>query len=233
MLGINENCKIEQFIAKKNFYTYGDLTSGDKAIFTNNISKITLMYQITPNKINISPYKDDVREYPMINVFKVEVYKDEKIKRIAEIIMKSIPYPMLIVFEFEDKVQLWTAHQRINQNDESKNVLDEFVFTDWETDTSWFDVSEMNMTNFCALYSDMVDCISVHNAKCIVQTDELTGEQARELTNKLEEIENQIVALKSKMKKETQFNKRIEINIEIKKLEQEKGTVLSLGNRVI
>ena len=79
----------------------------------------------------------------------------------------------------------------------------------------------------------MVDCISVHNAKCIVQTDELTGEQARELTNKLEEIENQIVALKSKMKKETQFNKRIEINIEIKKLEQEKGTVLSLGNRVI
>lgn len=35
------------------------------------------------------------------------------------------------------------------------------------------------------------------------------------------------------MKKETQFNKRIEINIEIKKLEQEKGTVLSLGNRVI
>ena len=77
-------------------------------------------------------------------------------------------------------------------------------------------------------YIDIVDGLTVTR-----QTDELTGEQARELTNKLEEIENQIVALKSKMKKETQFNKRIEINIEIKKLEQEKGTVLSLGNRVI
>ena len=77
-------------------------------------------------------------------------------------------------------------------------------------------------------FIDIVDGLTVTR-----QTDELTGEQARELTNKLEEIENQIVALKSKMKKETQFNKRIEINIEIKKLEQEKGTVLSLGNRVI
>ena len=226
LFGINENCKLDQFVAKKNFYTYGDLTSSDKTLFTDNISKITLLYQIAPNKINIAPYKDGIREYPMINVFKVELNKDEKIKRIAEIIMKSIPYPMLLIFEFEEKVQLWTAHQRINQNDESKNVLDEFVFTDWETDTTWFDVSKMNMTNFYALYSAMVDCISVHNAQSIVQKDNITGAEARELTDKLEEIENQIITLKTKMKKETQFNKRIEINMEIKKLEQKKKEIV-------
>ncbi len=226
LFGINENCKLDQFVAKKNFYTYGDLTSSDKTLFTDNISKITLLHQIAPNKINIAPYKDDKREYPMINVFKVELNKDEKIKRIAEIIMKSIPYPMLLIFEFEEKVQLWTAHQRINQNDESKNVLDEFVFSDWENDITWFDVSKMNMTNFYALYSAMVDCISVHNAQSIVQIDNITGAEARELTGKLEEIENQITTLRAKIKKETQFNKRIEINIEIKKLEQKKKEIL-------
>ena len=226
MFGINENCKVEQFIAKKNFYTYGDLTSGDKNVFTNNISKITLMYQIAPNKINILPYKDDIREYSMINVFKVELAKDEKIKRIAEIIMKSIPYPMLIVFVLDEKVQLWTAHQRTNQNDESKNILEEFVFTDWEADTSWFDISKMNMTNFYSLYSDMVDCISVHNAQRVVSSNELNGTQARELMSKLEEIEDQITALKAKIKKETQFNKRIEINKKIKILEQKKKEIV-------
>lgn len=226
LFGINENCKLDQFVAKKNFYTYGDLTSSDKTLFTDNISRITLLYQIAPNKINIAPYKDDIREYPMINVFKVELNKDEKIKRIAEIIMKSIPYPMLLIFEFEEKVQLWTAHQRINQNDESKNVLDDFVFSNWEDETSWFDVSKMNMTNFYALYSAMVDCISVHNAQSIVQKDNITGAEARELTDKLEEIENQIITLKTKMKKETQFNKRIEINMEIKKLEQKKKEIV-------
>lgn len=228
LFGINENCKLDQFVAKKNFYTYGDLTSSDKTLFTDNISKITLLYQIAPNKINIAPYKDDIREYPMINFFKVELNKDEKIKRIAEIIMKSIPYPMLLIFEFEEKVQLWTAHQRINQNDESKNVLDDFVFSDWEDETSWFDVSKMNMTNFYALYSAMIDCISVHNAPSIVQIDNITGAEARELTGKLEEIENQITTLRAKMKKETQFNKRTEINMEIKKLEQKKKEIVGV-----
>lgn len=227
MFGISEDCKIEQFIAKKNFYTYGELTSSDRTVFANNISRITLMYQIAPNKINISPYKDDVREYPMINVFKVELTKNEKIKRIAEIIMKSIPYPMLIVFELNEKLQLWTAHQRTNQNDESKNVLDEFIFTDWESDTSWFDVSKMNMTNFYALYSDMVDCISVHNAQGIFLTDNLNGALARELMNELEDVENRIAALKAKMKKETQFNKRVEINMEVKKLEACKMKIMN------
>lgn len=226
MFGINENCKVEQFIAKKNFYTYGDLTSGDKNVFTNNISKIMLMYQIAPNKINILPYKDDIREYSMINVFKVELAKGEKIKRIAEIVMKSIPYPMLIVFVLDEKVQLWMAHQRTNQNDESKNILEEFVFTDWEADTSWFDISKMNMTNFYSLYSDMADCISVHNAQRVISSNELNGTQARELMSKLEEIENEIAALKVKMKKETQFNKRIEINMKIKILEQKKKEIV-------
>ena len=226
MFGINENCKVDQFIAKKNFYTYGDMSARDKELFKVNISKITLLYQLSTNKTNISAYKDDVREYPLINVFKVELNIADKLKRIAEIIMKSIPYPMLIVFEFENKVQLWTAHQRINQNDETKNVLDDFIYTDWQTDTSWFDVSKMNMTNFYALYSDMVDAISIKNAEAINSNAELTGDQARELTAKIQEIESRIELLKARMKKETQFNKRIEINITIKKLERERKQIV-------
>ena len=163
----------------------------------------------------------------MINVFKVEHTKDEKIKRIPEIIMKSIPYPMLLIFEFEEKVQLWTAHQRINQNDESKNILDKFISNDCETDTTWFDVSKMNMTNFYALYSAMVDCISVHNAQSVVQTENLTGAEARELTGKLEEIENQIITFLPELTEKG--------NLDIMNIIQTpiRGQELQIGNRVI
>ena len=53
MFGINDNCKLDQFVAKKNFYTYSDMSSSDKDLFKDNISKITLTYQLQPNKINI------------------------------------------------------------------------------------------------------------------------------------------------------------------------------------
>ncbi|MBQ2671116.1 MAG: DUF4391 domain-containing protein [Clostridia bacterium] len=227
MFNINENCRLEQFVAKKNFYTYADMTGADKKIFTDDISKITLLYQLQPRNTNIAPYKDDIREYPMINVFEIQLSQDGKLKRIAEIIMRSIPYPTVLVFSFDDKYQIWTAHQRTNQNDETKNVLEDFINTDWETDIDWLDISQMNMTNFYALYSDIVDCISVHNAKAVVQSEtELTGDEARAITTQLAELDNQIIALKASMKKETQFNKRVELNMQIKKLEQKKKIIV-------
>ena len=237
MFNINENCRLDQFIAKKNFYTYADLTSGDKDLFKDNISKITLTYQLQPNKINILPFKDDIREYPLINFFDIAVEKDVKIKRIAEIVMKSIPYPTVITFLWEDKKQIWTAHQRTNLNDSSKNTLEEFVFTKWfdgsvefvEWSLKWFDISKMNMTNFYTLYSNMVDNISVYNANSTLNIQNstlLSGEEARRLTSDIQELDLKIAMLKSKIKKETQFNKRMEMNIEIKKLEQKKKEIV-------
>ena len=226
MLGISEKCQLNQFVAKKSFYDNADMTASDKKLFKDNIAKITLAYQLHTKNTNISAYMTPEREYPLINVFEVALEKNEKTKRIAEIMMRSIPYPMVLVFLYEEQYQVWTAHQRVNQNDDTKNVLEDFVFTDWEQNLDFINVSEMNMSNFFAVYSGIVDAISIHNAKTIVQDENLTGEQARELTSKLEEIENQIAALKAKMKKETQVNKRIELNMEIKKLEQKKKEIV-------
>ena len=54
MFVINENCKVDQFVAKKNFYTYADMSARDKELFKDNVSKITLLYQLATNKTNIS-----------------------------------------------------------------------------------------------------------------------------------------------------------------------------------
>ena len=52
-------------------------------------------------------------------------------------------------------------------------------------------------------------------------TEEVTGAEARQLVAKREQIQKQITSLKAQMKKETQFNRKVELNIEIKKLEKE------------
>ena len=35
IFNINEKCRVGQFIAKKSFYTYAEMTSADKRIFTD------------------------------------------------------------------------------------------------------------------------------------------------------------------------------------------------------
>jgi hypothetical protein len=236
---IPDSCLVGNTIFKKMFYENGDLSKADKSLFTEGIDKITWVYCLKPDTINIKPYKDEIREYAEIEVLDVKLTSESKIRRISEIIMRTIPYPMVLIFFLEEKVQIWTAHQRINLSDSTKNTIEEFIYTDWidlatlqEKDKLFFeslDIKQMSFTNFFQLYSNIVDRISVYNLhKLGIRCEELgvTGEQARELLTQIEEIDKQIEGLRAKIKKETQFNKRVEMNVELKRLEKEKSLII-------
>lgn len=230
-LNIPDSCFIGNTIYKKLFYENADLSTSDKSLFTDAINKVTWLYCLKPETINITAYKDEVRDYPEVEVIEVLVHKDYKLKRIAEIIMRTIPYPMVLIFKLEDKRQFYVAHQRTNQNDSSKNTIEEFIATDWlDSDSALFaklDIKQMRFTNLYALYSDIVDTISIYNLSAIMPTDDnITGAEARELSAQIEDIEQEISSLRAKLKKESQFNRKMELNIEIKNLEKERQRYL-------
>ena len=235
-LNIPDSCFVGSTIYKKLFYENAHLSSSDKSLFTDTINKVVWLYCLKPETINIPAYKDEVREYPEIEVIEVILNKEYGLNRIAEIIMRTIPYPMLLIFKLEDKIRFYMAHQRTNQSDSSKNTIEEFVSTDWlESDSALFDkldIKQMRFINFYTLYSDIVDAISIYKLSTIMPTDDnITGTEARELSAKIEEIEQEITSLRAKLKKESQFNRKMELNIEIKRLEQNKNKLLG-GDRV-
>src|SRR5574344_1422522 len=130
-LNIPDSCFIVNTIYKKLFYENADLSNSDKSLFTDTINKVTWLYCLKPETINIPTYKDEVRDYPEIEVIEVLVHKDYKLKRIAEIIMRTIPYPMVLIFKLEDQRQFYVAHQRTSQSDSSMNTIEEFIATNW------------------------------------------------------------------------------------------------------
>ncbi len=230
-LNIPDSCFMGNTIYKKLFYENADMSTSDKSLFTDTINKVTWLYCLKPETINIPAYRDEVRGYPEIEVIEVLVHKDYKLKRIAEIIMRTIPYPMLLIFKLEDKRQFYVAHQRTSQSDSSKNTIEEFIATDWlDSDSTLFaklNIKQMRFTNFYALYSDIVDTISIYNLSTIIPTDDnITGAEARELSAKIEDIEQEITSLRARLKKESQFNRKMELNIEIKRLEQNRNKLL-------
>jgi len=230
-LNIPDSCFIGSTIYKKLFYENANLSTSDKSLFTDTINKVVWLYCLKPETINIQTYKDEAREYSEIEVIEVHVDKECKLNRIAEIIMKTIPYPMLLIFKLEDKIQFYVAHQRTNQSDSSKNTIEEFIATEWlDSDSALLtklDIKQMRFANFYTLYSDIVDAISIYNISFVLPTNgNITGAEARELSAKIEEIEVQINSLRAKLKKESQFNRKMELNIEIKRLEQNKNKLL-------
>lgn len=229
MFGISERCRVNQFISKKNFINFGELSKAEREELSESVKKITLTYQLQPININIKPYKDDTREYPLINIIEIAVDMKANVKRLSYIVMTTIPYPCVVVFLSEGKMQLAVAHQRTNLNDSTKNVLEEVILTDWlDFNENLFDVSKMNLTNFYTLYGDIVDAMSILNAKKVSIITSLTGEQARELTGKIEKIDAELTILRGKLKNEIQFNRKMELNIEIKKLDKQKKDLTNM-----
>ncbi len=225
-LNIPDECKISRTVFKKMFYENAALSKSDKDLFVDSIDKITWIYCLNQDNMNIPAYTTEEREYLEIEVMEVVLSENKGIKRIAEIIMRAIPYPMMLIFSFEGKYQLWTAHQRFNLADNSKTTLEEPICTEWQdVDSNLWDrlnISNFRYTNFFDMYSDIVDAVAVFNAEKLTD-EEISGEEARELLRRNAEIDNQITALRAELKKATEFNKKMEINMKIKKLEKERN----------
>ena len=223
-LHIPQPCLVDKTVPKKLFVDAGNLSKADKTLLSEAVEKITWKYYLKNEFIPIQPYLDEVRDYPEVEVLEVALTAENGLRRLAEIVMRAIPYPMLLVFRLGEQVQVWMAHQRLSLADQEKVTLEEFISTPWKPEDSSFwtalDIRELRFTNFFDFYTDWVDRLSVCNAHEKMQlAEDLTGEEARQLLAQREQLEKEIAALRAELKKETQFSRKVELNMGIKKLE--------------
>lgn len=126
-LHIPDPCSVDKTIAKKMFLENADLSKADKTLLAASVEKIIWKYCLKTEFIPIQSYQDDTREYPEIEVLEVRLDQKKGLRRLAEIIMRAIPYPMLLVFRLDDQIQVWMAHQRLSLADREKVTLEGFM----------------------------------------------------------------------------------------------------------
>ena len=215
-------------ITKKLFYEEGNLTSSDKELFTTDINKIVLEYMFSEDRINIKSYKDEEIECEEIAVIRVRLENDKKYKRICEIIQRAIPYSIILICEFENKVIFNVANKKINKINIDKNTIDEMLYTEWisldsclEADKRFFDELDIRKWSYIDLYK------SVKYSNDIDELKQLDVDIIKEITDEIEKLDLEIVSLRNNLKKEAQFNKKVEINIKIKKLQEQQKQLIS------
>ncbi|ACB83960.1 DUF4391 domain-containing protein [Natranaerobius thermophilus] len=239
---VPDSCEVNKPIYKKLFYENAYLGKKDQELLSKNIEKITWLYSFKPDTINILPYNDKEREYEEIAVIEVLLREQSHIKRIAEIIQLTIPYPLIIIFNYGQKILFNVAHKRVNMSDESRNTYEELIFTDWvdlaslnKNDKKFIkslDITKFSFTNFYWFYSDFVDRINIFNVS--LYADEYLLEHdandLKQIHDEIKDLEQRISQLQSDLKKEDHFNKKVKMNVEIKKLKEEKKNLIDKLN---
>ena len=227
-LNLPEACVYKQIMPKKDFYENGDLNKREKDMFVNCIERIILYSQLTRDNTNIDIYKDDDKTYREVSVILVELRKKDNIKTLAKLIMNTIPYSMMLIGKFEEEYDFYGAHIKDNKVDSTKILVEKIYHTGfidiYESFTEEISYRNLSKVNFYKFYSDYIDAIINFNLE---KRNVPNTADNKQMLEKVEKLEEEINLLKNKMKKEKQFNKKMDLNIKLKKLEEQLKTCTS------
>jgi hypothetical protein len=187
------------------------------------------------------------REESLVHLLRVNVLKrmesavlsltlrpDAKTGRLVELIHRAIPYPLLLVTEQSDHhMTLSLAHKRWSQGETGKMVLDDAValcdLVEHAATAAFLDSLSLAVQprpHLLDLYQGWINCLDAFNAAQITgrfapSNSSETAAARREALAEYDRLVRRITALRVQAEKEPQIGRRVDLNLEIKRLETE------------
>ena len=212
MFGFPASTEFGKRIPKQKFYENIDITPTLKRVFVEQIRLIYWRNKLATTTLNLAA-GDAVKE---IEVFEVLLNAPQLDEAVLSKIDREIPYHILFILTYDGKAQAWIGYKEAAASGSNAFKVSRYYHTDWvPEDELRFRVDGLNMD---AVYESLVRQI----AGGALQADSGESLQASvERDETRRQLEKQIAALESKMRKEKQLNRRMEINAELKRLRKE------------
>lgn len=194
MLGLPKATEMSKQLPKKAIYTKFQMNTAEKAKIDADISRITIVNEIAPNKVNI-PAGEDVKSF---FVLLVSLKKKEYDEKTIATLSKLIPQNILFVLEYEDESRLAIYHIKVMQTEWKPTENQQIELHGLNLDTVWENI--------------------VKSLECGVWNEELSLDENLALHEQQEKLQKQITKLEKQARAEKQPKKKFEIVQQLKKL---------------
>ncbi len=199
MLGLPKETEMSKQLPKKAIYTKFQMNTAEKAKIDADISRITIVNEIAPNKVNI-PAGEDVKSF---FVLLVSLKKKEYDEKTIATLSKLIPQNILFVLEYENESRLAIYHIKVMQTEWKPTENQQIELHGLNLDTVWENI--------------------VKSLECGVWNEELSLDENLALHEQQEKLQKQITKLEKQARTERQPKKKFELHQKITKLKKELG----------
>ena len=194
MLGLPKTTEMSKQLPKKAIYTKFQMNTAAKAKIDADISRITIVNEIAPNKVNI-PAGEDVKSF---FVLLVSLKKKEYDEKTIATLSKLIPQNILFVLEYENESRLAIYHIKVMQTEWKPTENQQIELQGLNLDTVWENI--------------------VKSLEFGVWNEELSLDENLALHEQQEKLQKQITKLEKQARAEKQPKKKFEIVQQLKKL---------------
>lgn len=236
---------VNNIIPKQDIFEATGMTKSDKDYFVRYVKQIRWLYKFDDSSVRIKPYEDDEKSYIESELIGIKLKKefqeynhntgnfhrfDARLDRIVDILLRFIPYPILLCAEFNDEIKFYVSHISESKSDYDKITLDELIYTDWidVNNLDGFDkelieklqIDNLDKTNVFTFYDDIVTAIIQYNgSKEVGQEVTLSSDEIQKIMDDIKVLERKIADLRVAIRREDNFNKKMDYNIQIKELQ--------------
>lgn len=230
LLNFPDSCFVGQRIAKVLFAENGPLTPGDRKTFRSDIEEIFCSYILDDNHgVMLNSYADAEHDFSCLAQIDVALKKPGKAARIAELCHRAMPYPLIVILHDGDKFWFSMAEKRFSRDGKEQVVLEQQIDTGWISDrflqaySEAADFMKFKKNSYLDLYqhyAELLDVLKTAEITGSFEQNSISPDERRQLLEKLHQLQNQLVDLKAKAKKESEMSRLIELNMNAKAIEK-------------
>ena len=207
--------KVDRLIPKNKFYEQGKANTKIEQLFVNQVENIRWAYKLASSTIHLQD-QEDLKE---IQIFRVKSRVEDLDVSILSFIDKLILTPIIFEVVYQDKVKVVATYKRLNQADKTKAVIGQYYASEWLEDHDRIELP---------LYLKLADLYEHFIAQILpITSSEDSGDDDESVSielklqkaQQLESLQKQLDKLKSKLRNEKQFNRRVELNKQLQNLQ--------------
>lgn len=198
-------------LPKNKIYEHSGANTRLKDLFVEQVEQIVWQYKLAPETINL-PAKPGV---PELQIFTIQLKTAELNLDVLRCIDGAVQFPIIFELSFDGRTQVIAAHKRPNESDASRWVLSDYFATTWLPS----DIERAAMPlalNLGGLYEQVLHRLIPIPAR--------TQESLPDLVARVEQVvakRREVAKAASKLAKEKQFNRKVEINALLRQLKNE------------
>lgn len=200
--------KVGRVVAKNKIYERGSVGSKLRDKFVAQVEQITWAYKLAPETINL-PARGSVVE---IQIFDIALKTAELDEEVLRAIDRAIPLPIIFQLHHEQRTRMVATFKRPSEADASKWVIDGYFAGVWLA----VDAERQPLPvalDLHSLYEQLLRSVLPQPARL----GESLPEQLQRLTQ-LRSLQGEQCKLEARLRKEIQFNRRVELNAQLRAL---------------
>ncbi len=210
---------VGKILPKSKIYEKTRVSAALKRKFVEQIERITWAYKLSPETTNL-PSSETV---PEIEVFQIDLKGADISRDVIRCIDKAIPFPIIYEIASHDRRRVLAAFKRPSEGDSSKWVTDAYFESAWvRSDTER--VPLFPSIDLRRLYEQLLSRL--------MPVERRAGEAFEDTLARAAEywhLEREAASIQSRMQKEKQFNRKVELNAEFRRLKKEIAALSESG----